>query len=422
MKRIVALLLIVALSLSLASCLKKEDGVIAPDKTPSTDERLDVGKITVTPVDLDYTSPETAMTALGVDLMKRLYKSGENIMVSPVSVSLALGLTAGGAKGETYDQFEKVLGRGVAMSEMNAFYQQLSERLDECESVDIDLANSVWMKKGDVDVERSFLEYADELYDAEVFSEPFDDNTVKKINSWVDDNTDGMIKEIIDRIGADTVMYLINAIAFDAKWQREYTDTSDYFTFTNYAGEKNKVTGMYSTEGKYLEDENTTGFVKNYKGGEYGFAVLLPDEDVDIDTYLDSLTGEKLAALFSGVETAHVETAIPKFTYEYSASLKEVLASMGLTDAFTYDADLTGIGTSPNGDLYVDNVLHKTFIEVAEEGTKAAAVTAVVVNTESAEMPHPDTKYVIADRPFVYAIIDNESGVPLFLGAVFDVE
>lgn len=419
MKRIVALLLIVALALSLASCLKKED---VPGNTPAIDEKLDLSEITVTPVDLNYVSPETAVTALGVDLMKRLYKSGENIMVSPVSVSIALGLTAGGAKGETYNQFEKVLGRGVSMPEMNTFYYQLAEKLDESESVDISLANSVWMKKGEVDVERSFLEYADELYDADVYSEPFNDNTVKKINSWVKDNTDGMIKEIIDRIGADTVMYLINAIAFDAKWQREYSDTSDYFVFTNYNGEKDKVTGMYSTEGKYLEDENTTGFVKNYKGGEYGFAVLLPNEDVDIDTYLDSLTGEKLAALLNGVETARVETAIPKFTYEYSASLKGALASMGLIDAFTYDADLTGIGTSPNGDLYVDNVLHKTFIEVAEKGTRAAAVTAVVVNTESAEMPHPDTKYVIADRPFVYAIIDNESGVPLFLGTVFDVK
>ena len=115
MKRIVALLLIVALSLSLASCLKKEDGVTVPHETPSTDEQLDISRITVTPVDLNYTSPETAMTALGVDVMKRLYKSGENIMVSPVSISLALGLTAGGAKGETFNQFEKVLGRVVEM-------------------------------------------------------------------------------------------------------------------------------------------------------------------------------------------------------------------------------------------------------------------------------------------------------------------
>lgn len=418
MKRFISIVLLLSLVLSVTSCHRAY--VPKDTKIPNADKV----KIDVSPVFDPADTPETAVTDMGVDLLKGVYKGDENILVSPVSVSLALGLTAGGAKENTLAQFERLLGRGVSMSDMNRFYEWIEDKFDDTESIEIESANSIWIKddKNAVDVNKAFLEFADESFDAEVYNEPFNDATAKKINAWVDDNTDGMIKNIVDKIDPLTVMYLINAIAFDAEWQRRYTDTSDWFRFTNVVGQEETVTGMFSSEKKYIEDENTTGFVKDYKGGEYGFAVFLPDENVSINDYVSSLSGEKLRNMLNGIQNVNVEAKLPKFTYEYSVKLNDTLKTMGLVDAFEASAaDLSGIGTSSYGNLHIGEVLHKTFIEVAEKGTKAAAVTSVAVNTESAPAYPENTKFVIVNRPFVYAIIDNETNLPLFIGVVLTV-
>lgn len=434
MKRLTAIILIIVSLFLLVSCSGTKHVTTPSDITPIEQKEpkkdliipnADKVIIDVPPSELSSASPEEAICEFAVDTMKHVYKGDENVLISPVSISLALGLTSGGAKGETLAQFEKVLGRGVSMDEMTQFYSRLAEKIDDSERVDIEVANSVWVRddKDMISVNEDFIDFADEVYDSEIYTETFDDSTVKKINDWVADNTDGMIDQIIDSISSDTVMYLINALAFDAEWQRAYTDTSDHFTFTNVAGEKETVTGMYSTEAKYLEDESTTGFIKNYKGGEYGFAVLLPNENIDINTYLSELTGQKLLSLLDNVQTVSVEAKLPKFSFEYSTILNDSLKAMGMSDAFDpVVADLTGLGESNVGRLHISRVLHKTFIEVAEKGTRAAAVTAVEVNTESVCMPPKDIKYVTADRPFVFAIIDNETNVPLFLGAVLSVK
>ncbi len=417
MKRFISVLLLMSVVLSLVSChgtyTSKRENPKIPDAS-----RID---IEVIPSDAIAATPRDAIADISVDTLKSLYKGDENVLVSALSVSLALGLTAGGAKGETLSQFEKVLGRGVSMDEMTAFYEALTEKLEESEDVEIDLANSVWIRddKSAIRVNGDFLEYADEVFDADVYTKPFDSSTVKDINNWVNDNTDGMIKNIVDKIPLDTVMYLINALAFDAKWQRKYTDTSDYFKFTNCVGETETVTGMFSSESIYLEDENTTGFIKKYKGGEYGFAVFLPNSDISINDYVTELSGQKLMNMLSTAQEVPVEAKLPKFSFEYSANLNGTLKAMGLTDAFdSASADLSGLGTSEYGNLYVSEVVHKTFIEVAEEGTKAAAVTSVAVNTESAYMPPENVKYVTVNRPFVFAIIDTQTNLPLFLGTV----
>lgn len=420
MKKITALLLLVSLALSLTSCYPTYSIKGIDPKIPNAD----VVDLDVTPSDYTATSAQYAIADMGAQMLKSLYKGDQNVLVSPMSVSLALGLTAGGAKGETLSQFEKVLGRGLSISEMTAFYKAFTQKLEESDRVEIDVANSVWVRDDEsaITVNKDFLDFADEVFDADVYREPFNDKTVKKINNWVDDNTDGMIKKIIDEISVDTVMYLINALAFDGEWQREYTDTSDFFKFINCAGEYETVTGMYSREAKYIEDENTTGFIKNYKGGEYGFAVFLPNEDVSINDYVSNITGEKLMNMLSSAQTVTVETKLPKFTFEYSANLNDTLKAMGLTDAFAPStADLSGLGSSERGNLYIGNVLHKTFIEVAEKGTKAAAVTAVQVDAESAYIEPENIKRVTVNRPFVFAIIDTESNVPLFMGVVLSV-
>ncbi len=423
MKKIIAAILLLAIILT--SCKTKTRNL--------TDEFKDSGKkvtpsvkdeqVLPTPIGNAETSQE-ALLGFSVDLFKKSYDAEKNTLISPASVSLALGMTAGGSGGNTLTEFQNVLGRGVSLSEMNSFYKSLTERLDNAEETEVNVANSIWIRdnKDMISVKDTFLKFTDEYYDAEVYLSPFNKSTLRDINSWVEDETDGMIKKIIDDIDPLTVMYLINALSFEAKWERKYTDTSDYFRFTDKNGNTEKVTGMSSDEYTYLEDENTKGFIKDYKGKEFSFAVLLPDEDTDIDTYVDSLTAEKINTLLNNKTNEKVETTLPKFTYEYDISLKDTLINMGLGDAFDESlADFSQMGSSSLGNIYVSDVLHKTFIEVAEEGTKAAAVTAVIMKAESA-MPIEEVKRVIVNRPFVFMILDNESNTPLFIGSVLSVK
>ena len=232
-----------------------------------------------------------------------------------------------------------------------------------------------------------------------------------------------MIKNIIDDVPQNAMMYLINALAFDAEWNKVYDKESiKDGKFTKEDGTKQDVPLMYSTEGKYIEDENTTGFVKYYANSKYAFIALLPEKGISMEDYVKSLDAEKLDSLISSMKKIHVNAAIPKFKSEYSASLKEVLQGMGMADAFDRGkADLSGIGVSTDGNLFIDDVIHKTFIEVDEKGTKAGAATVVIAVAASAMMPYEE-KTVYLDRPFVYIITDCESWLPAFYGVVQGIE
>ena len=424
MKKIIALILIFAFSLSLISC-KSQTRNLTKENEKKDDIELELPPDILPTVKNDSQTPEDAVIGFSVDLLKNTYSNSENTLVSPLSVALALSMTAGGSDGNTYSEFQNLLGRGVALTEMNEFYKALSERIDDSELTDVNVANSIWIRdnKDMISVKESFLNYAEEYFDADVFLSPFNKSTVRDINLWVEDETDSMIKKIIDDIDSTTVMYLINALSFDAEWKRAYDDTNEYFKFLNAGGSYEQTTGMISNESIYLEDESTTGFIKPYKGEEFSFAVFLPNEDINIDDYVSSLTGEKIKNMLDTSSKEAVETVLPKFTYEFDISLNDVLKSMGLKDVFDSKvSDLSRLGSSSLGNLYVSKVLHKTFIEVAEKGTRAAAVTVVAVDCESAAIEVPKIKKVIVNRPFVFAIIDNATNTPLFIGSVLSVE
>lgn len=193
------------------------------------------------------------------------------------------------------------------------------------------------------------------------------------------ESTDGIIPHILDEIPEEAVMYLINALSFDAQWQTIYTEyqVCDR-TFTTEDSMIRDAELMYSTESLYLENENATGFIKYYSGGKYAFAALLPNEGVTAADYVNTLTGEHLQNLLSSPEETMVFTAIPKFETETSVELSGTLKAMCMTDAFDMAcADFSAMGSSQNGPLFINRVLHKTYITVDERGTKAGAVTAV---------------------------------------------
>ncbi len=424
MKKLLSFILILSFCLSLISCTPNSRNLTEEIPKDNNDVSVGVDKDIAPTIKEGAQTPEEAVMGFSAELFKKSYAEDKNTLISPLSVAIALSMTAGGSNGDTYSEFQDLLGMGVTLPEMNKFYKALCESFDDVTYADVNVANSIWIRdnKDMISVKNTFLDFADEYFDADIFLSPFNKATLRDINSWVKEETDGMIKKIIDEIDPQTVMYLINALSFDAEWKSKYDDTNDYFKFKNKNGEYEQVTGMISNERLYLEDENTTGFIKPYKGDEFSFAVFLPDENTDIDSYVNSLSAKKLMSLINNASEETVETVLPKFTYEYDISLKEPLTEMGLISAFNSSkADLSGMGESSMGNLYVSKVLHKTFIEVAEEGTKAAAVTAVAVDCESA-MEIVEIKKVIVNRPFVFAIIDNVANVPLFIGSVLSVE
>ena len=338
----------------------------------------------------------------------------ENPLVSPLSVASALSMTANGAVGETKTQMEQTLGADTGS--LNAYFSMLQASLGNDKQ--LKAANSIWMKDTDtLHVEDAFLQKNADFFGAGIYSAPFDDSTKTAINDWVSKHTDKMIPKILDEIPSDAVMYLVSALAFDAKWDRPFKSYEVWDgAFTARNGQEQTGDFLHGAVGQYLSDEHAEGFLKPYADGKYAFAALLPDETTSIDDYVNQLTGERLHAILASPIDESVEIALPKFKAEFSAELSENLKALGMTDAFDgANADFTALGTSDEGNIYISRVLHKTFIQVDEEGTKAGAATAVEATTESAALyPHS----VILNRPFVYMIVDLETGLPIFLGAL----
>lgn len=364
-----------------------------------------------------------ALTAFSLDLLRESWDGG-NLLLSPLSVLSALGMTANGAQGETLAQMEAVLG--LPVEELNKTLAAWTENLPRESACRADLANALWLRDdGSLAPEETFLQTVADWYGAEVFSAPFDAGTRKDINRWVDRNTHGMIPEILEDIPKDVVLYLVNALALEAEWETAYRESQIQMEriFTTEDGQDQPATLMYSSEWYYLKDDHAQGFLKPYQGGRWAFAALLPEAGMKLEEYAASLTGERLHAILSGAQETRVETAIPKFQCEFGAELSDCLKALGMTDAFDWStADFGAIGSSPNGPLYISKVLHKTYISVDEKGTKAGAATAVEMPAGGAEPTPVVVPTVYLDRPFLYMLVDLEANLPAFIGAVTAME
>ena len=358
---------------------------------------------------------KAAASSFAAELFKDNYSKGKTTLVSPLSVLTALALVQNGAQGDTLAQLEQALG-GLDRDTLNAYMRAYCDFLTESEELKI--ANSVWTDSS-AEAKRAFLQKAVDSYSAQLFSAPLSDpKTVESINSWVKKNTDGMIPKIIEKADRYAVMMLVNAIAFDAKWETPYRRSDiEKLEFTSYSGSKKKTDFMCSTENVYLKDGGTVGFMKPYKNGRFAFAALLPDENTGIDDYVASLSGDKLMKIFSSAKRGNeVNVKMPKFRAEYSAQLIDTLKKMGVKDAFdSKTADFSSL--IENRDAYIATVVHKTFIEVDENGTRAAASTLVGADTMSLMEPYS----VFLNRPFVYMIVDTETNLPLFIGVQTEI-
>ncbi len=344
-------------------------------------------------------------------------KSG-NVLISPLSIYMALAMTSLGAEGETLSGMEEVLGDATGLDRA-VYLRSLTKSLTASEKIKLGIANSLWARDGGaMNVNSDFIDVAEKYFSAESFKAPFNRGTLTDINNWIEEKTDGMIRDMLKEIPDDAVMYLINALVFEAEWKELYTEYQVRDEkFTTYSKDRKNVSMMRSREDFYLETENAAGFIKPYADSDYAFVALLPDSSADVYKFASSLDAETFSNIIASKKNAIVLAGIPEFKYEYEDSLKNELEGLGMEEAFKDTAEFTGIGTSPLGDICISDVFHKTFIEVSPEGTKAGAATVVEMKAESAAPVMPlDTYEVILNRPFVYAIINVKTNTPLFLG------
>lgn len=415
-----ALLLVVLVALNLTACSAPFFKTEPSQPQKKADLMADITGEPVTEKPANDAFVESA-AAFSLALFKETAAKTENTLISPLSVLLALAMTANGADAQTLAEIETVLADDIPLPELNQYLYTYVKSLSREEKCQISLANSIWYRddEGRLEVESSFLQKNASFYQADIYSTAFDQQTVGVINRWVKEKTDGLIDEIIDEISDEAIMFLINAIVFDAEWERIYNQSDIRAgVFTGYTGRKQNALFMYSEEGAFIDDGCVTGFIKPYAGNSYSFVALLPERGADLNGYIASLSGERFLSTINSAVAVPVSAALPKFSFDYRVTMNAALAEMGMPLAFSaQQADFSNLGRSSRGNIYIGEVLHKAFIEVDERGTKAGAVTKVEMRDEA----YIETKIVTLDRPFVFAIIDNATKLPLFLGAVIEL-
>ena len=343
----------------------------------------------------------------------------KNLFISPLSVSLALGMALNGADGETREEMVEVLGKsGLTEEAINESYETLIDLLTNLDDkVAMNIANSIWYREG-FNVYEDFLDKNSQYFDAEVAAMDFNSpEAVDAINGWVDDKTNGLIDKIIESIDRETLMYLINAIYFKGDWTYQFnTESTEETSFFNRDAPPSTVE-MMSLRGpfQYQYTDRAAYIDLPYGDSLFTMTIVLPHSADDQEAILNA----PIDALLSEFDTEKTYTTIdvflPKFTLEYKASLGNILQSLGMEKAFiAQEADFSRISDVP--DLHISQVIHKTFVEVSEEGTEAAAVTAVIIGTTSVGDPSPPV--FRADKPFLFFIRENSSGSYIFAGKI----
>jgi serpin B len=408
MKKLVYI--ISAVLILFAACSKDNPNDNPGPTTPQTIELKDAGE------DIVQSTNE-----FGFDIF-RLITMDEpedtNIFISPTSISLALAMTLNGANNATEDSMTHALRLDQYTPEqINETFRDLMAGLTSVdEKVILEIANSIWYRLG-FPVEQEFLDINNEYYNAEIAELDFlSPEAIDIINGWCDEQTHGRIPEIIHEIDPATVMFLINAIYFKGIWTVEFNKDNTEDGIFHLGNGSDKTVRMMRMEDEigYYENDLFQACELNYGRGNFSMIVLLPKSNQNVGAIVENLNPENWDAWTSSFLTCTVNLTLPRFTFGYEKELNDILSLMGMGIAFGPEADFTGINS--RGELYIDYVKHKTFVEVNEEGTEAAAVTIVAI-LETTSGPN-NVVYMVVDRPFLFAIREKTTNTILFLGKV----
>lgn len=347
----------------------------------------------------------------------------DNLFVSPLSVAMALGMTLNGAAGDTRTDMQQALELGgLTEQQVNESYRSVIDLLRGLDpSVEFELANSIWYRQ-EFTFEQAFLDVNQTYFDAVVQALDFASaDAAATINAWVSDRTRGRIEEIVDApIPTDVIMYLINAIYFKGAWTYTFDPANTRAAaFRRADGSESTVDMMSQADLPVLHARVNDVQVLDlsYGGGAYRMTIVLPDEPAGIADVVDALTLDRWDTWTGALDSTELLVGLPRFRLEYGLGLKDVLSDIGMESAFCDSgvADFSRLLTGARpGEVCITRVKHKTFVEVNEEGTEAAAVTSVEIGLTSAPLP------LFVDHPFLFAIRERLTGTILFMGRVMD--
>jgi serine protease inhibitor len=358
------------------------------------------------------------------DLMDEVLKNEEleNFMISPLSVSMALGMTYNGSDGDTKTAFEQTLGlNGFTRSEINYIHGVLLNHLIKVDpKVTMKIANSIWLNDL-FSYQTAFADTNRYYYQAQIntldFSSP---SSLDVINNWVDDKTNGKITEVLNEIPSKAVMYLINALYFYGNWTYQFEEKENFKISFNYDdGSRDMVDGMTVTTDLLMYQNKAFKMIELPYGDEkYSMLILIPEEGYHVKDISNMLDNESYKDYVSNIHKVNgVELQMPKFKYEYKTILNDPLIDMGLGVAFTENAEFP-LMINETSDLAISRVIHKTYIDVNEKGTEAAAVTAIEMVLTSVG----EEEIVKVDKPFLYIIREKTSNAIVFMGKVGNPE
>lgn len=367
-------------------------------------------------------------SSFGIDLYREMIaeRPGENVFISPASIGFALAMTYNGAQGPTRDAMAGVLRFPAAdLAAINRTDSVLIARMNEpIEQIELSVANSLWARRG-IDFKKDFLERNKRFYGAEVRPIDFDaPGAPGQINAWVAEKTRDKITEIVDEIDSSSILFLINAIYFKGAWTEEFDAKLTRDADFHLAEGMTERRAMMDRRGTYLylRGEGFQAASLPYGDGRMSMYVFLPDDRAGLGAFIDSLTSKSWDAWMSGFAAKKGRVVLPRFTIEFKASLKRSLSKLGMGNAFDGAlANFSGMLRTDGANAYIHDVLHKTYIDVNEEGTEAAAVTSVEIRLTSVMEPEEPFE-MICDHPFFFAIRDNETGLILFMGSLVNPE
>lgn len=375
-------------------------------------------------VPVTLTKAESGISAkaneFGFNVYHALYEDNQ-MLISPLSLSLALAMTACGADGDTEAQMTSTLGfNDYTSEEVAGYYKKVVDALKSIDNKTVfEIANSIWISKY-LNVKKDFVSTVRDNFSSEERTVDFSDpKVVGQINKWCSDNTHGKVSEIVKDMSPDTAMALVNALYFNGRWGgftfNEKTAKEDFRTLR---GGTSKV-DMMSAHAEFTCSFNDGWSMINLPYGNYAFrmSVILPPEDMDFREAAASLNAGSFRNLQYAGRPYSVNLKMPQFKYNYSVDeLREALEKLGMKDAFSSKANFSKMADIPAGDaLYIGTVKHKTFIDVTTKGTEAAAVTYVGMKFASAAPPSGPVDFIV-DRPFFYVISEGSTGAILFIG------
>ena len=394
-------------------------------------DRFDLGMIDNNRDELDAVDPNLvrANTMFGFKLLNELRQPQENknTLLSPFSLSVALAMARNGAAGETQQAIVNALQlQALDPESINANYVYLQRALQAPDSkVTLEIANALWAAE-DIEFDPGFLDRNDQFLDTEIATLDFTDPTnVSTINDSVNANTNGAIPSVVDAIAPQTIACLISGIYFKGSWQEEFDtfQTVDKpFSLAN--GDKKQVPMMHKTDWyPYYANEHFQAVSLPYEDGQMGMYIFLPDQDTDLNTFLDRLNVEDWEGWMSQFSQREVSLVMPTFELQYSVELKNALEQLAMGIAFDEDrADFSRMTVS-SVPVFISYLTHMAVVEVNEEGTEASTGSFVIF-AETQALDEPDASIppipFIVDRPFFFAIRDNQTGTVLFMGVVVD--